>query len=93
MFLKNSRYADLPTESVPDPHGPYKKHPQEPRLMVAREPGEFGGAYFRVMPEGTLANHDGLTIQVNRDAEGLEALLTEKQRLAATRSRPQPGSS
>ncbi|HUE38937.1 MAG TPA: DNA primase [Candidatus Binatia bacterium] len=27
------------------------------------------------------------------DAEGLEALLTEKQRLAATRSRPQPGSS
>ncbi|HTQ08489.1 MAG TPA: M14 family zinc carboxypeptidase, partial [Fimbriimonadaceae bacterium] len=23
----------------PDPHGPWKKHPAEPRLMVAREPG------------------------------------------------------
>ena len=22
MFLRNSRYADLPTESVRDPHGP-----------------------------------------------------------------------
>lgn len=22
MFLKNSRYADLPTVAVPDPHGP-----------------------------------------------------------------------
>jgi hypothetical protein len=26
------------------PARPYKKHPTEPRLMVAREPGEFGGS-------------------------------------------------
>lgn len=57
---------------VPDPHGPYKKCATEPRLMVPREPGEFGGEYFRVMPEGTLKNYDGLTIHVNRDAEGLD---------------------
>jgi murein tripeptide amidase MpaA len=57
---------------VPDPHGTYKKHPTEPRLMVAREPGEFGGAYFRVMPEGTIKNYDGLKIHTNPDREGLD---------------------
>jgi murein tripeptide amidase MpaA len=57
---------------IPDPHGPYKKHPTDPRLMVAREPGEFGGSYYRVMPEGTLKNWDGLQIKVNKDREGLD---------------------
>jgi len=57
---------------VPDQHGPYKKHPQEPRLMVPREPGEFGGEYYRLMPEGTLKNYDGLGIRANPDLEGLD---------------------
>jgi murein tripeptide amidase MpaA len=57
---------------VADPHGPWKKHPAEPRLMVAREPGEFGGEYFRVLPEGSLKNWDGLVAAVNRDREGLD---------------------
>jgi murein tripeptide amidase MpaA len=57
---------------IPDPHGSYKKHPSEPRLLVAREPGEFGGEYYRVLPEGTLKNFDGLTVNVNRDREGLD---------------------
>ncbi len=57
---------------IPDPHGPYKKHPTEPRLMVAREPGEFGGRYYRLMPEGMLKNWDGLQISVNKDREGLD---------------------
>ncbi len=57
---------------IPDPHGAYKKHETDPRLMVAREPGEFGGEYYRLMPEGTLAQWDGLTIKANRDREGLD---------------------
>ncbi|HET7792992.1 MAG TPA: M14 family metallopeptidase, partial [Rhizobacter sp.] len=57
---------------IPDPAGTYKKCAQDPRLMVAREPGEFGGEYYRVIPEGTLKNFDGLTIKVNKDAEGLD---------------------
>ena len=57
---------------IPDPHGGYKKCEQDERLMVARRPGEFGGAYYRLMPEGTLTHYDGLTIQVNKDAEGLD---------------------
>ncbi|HEV7915513.1 MAG TPA: M14 family metallopeptidase, partial [Albitalea sp.] len=57
---------------IPDPHGPYKKCAADPRLMVPREPGEFGGAYYRVMPEGTLKHYDGLMVSVNKDAEGLD---------------------
>jgi murein tripeptide amidase MpaA len=57
---------------VPDPHGPWKCHADEPRLMVPREPGEFGGSYYRVMPEGTLTHYDGLQISVNPNREGLD---------------------
>ncbi len=57
---------------VPDPHGTYKKHPQQPRLLVAREPGEFGGEYYRLIPEGLLQNFDGIKVSVNPDREGLD---------------------
>jgi murein tripeptide amidase MpaA len=57
---------------VPDPHGAYKRHAADPRLMVAREPGEFGGEYYRLLPEGSLKNYDGLKITANRDREGLD---------------------
>ena len=57
---------------IPDPHGGYKKSPQDARLMVPRQPGEFGGEYYRLMPEGTLTNYDGLMVMVNPDAEGLD---------------------
>jgi murein tripeptide amidase MpaA len=60
------------TMRIRDPHGSYKKHATEPRLMVAREPGEFGGDYYRLMPEGTLTHWDGLTVKVNKDPEGLD---------------------
>ena len=57
---------------IRDPRGAYKKHPDDARLMVAREPGEFGGEYYRIVPEGTLKNFDGLSFAVNRDREGLD---------------------
>ena len=60
------------TMRVPDPHGTYKKCTQDPRLMVPREPGEFGDEYYRLIPEGLLTQYDGVTIQVNRDREGLD---------------------
>ncbi len=60
------------TMRIPDPHGTYKKCAADPRLMVAREPGEFGGEYYRVMPEGMLKNYDGLKISTNPDREGLD---------------------
>jgi len=60
------------TMRIPDPHGTYKKHADEPRLMVPREPGEFGGEYYRLMPEGTLTHFDGLKITANPDKQGLD---------------------
>jgi murein tripeptide amidase MpaA len=57
---------------VPDPHGAYKKCEADPRLMVAREPGEFAGEYYRLMPEGFIRSYDGLTVKVNPDVEGLD---------------------
>jgi len=57
---------------IADPHGSYKKHPADARLMVPREPGEFGDEYFRVMPEGFVQQYDGVNIKVNADAEGLD---------------------
>jgi murein tripeptide amidase MpaA len=57
---------------IADPHGGWKKHPQQPRLLMPREPGDFGGEYFRVMPEGLLKNYDGLMIKTNPNIEGLD---------------------
>ena len=57
---------------IPDPHGTWKAHPDQPRLLIPREPGEFGGKYWRVMPEGTLTHFDGLQITVNPNREGLD---------------------
>ncbi len=57
---------------IPDPHGSWKCHSEDARLMVPREPGEFGGNYYRVMPEGSLTHYDGLQISVNPNKEGLD---------------------
>jgi murein tripeptide amidase MpaA len=57
---------------VPDPHGGWKAHPDQPRLMIPREPGDFGGNYWRLMPEGTLTHYDGLQVKVNPNKEGLD---------------------
>jgi murein tripeptide amidase MpaA len=57
---------------IPDPNGGYKKHPKDARLMTPRDPAEYGGEYYRVIPEGTLVNFDGVEIRVNRDKQGLD---------------------
>ena len=45
-----------------DPNGPWKQYPGDPRLMVPRAPDETGGDYWRVLPEGTIADYNGTTI-------------------------------
>lgn len=60
------------TMRVPDPNGPWKIHPDEPRLMVRRDPIESGGNYYRLLPEGNIDHFDGVTIKLQRIKEGLD---------------------
>ena len=55
-----------------DPNGAWKAHPEEPRLMVRRDPIETGGTYYRILPEGLLKNYDGVTIKVLGPKQGLD---------------------
>jgi murein tripeptide amidase MpaA len=57
---------------IPDPNGPWKPHPDEPRLLVRRDPVESGGTYYRVLQEGLVNNYDGVTLQLQPKKEGLD---------------------
>ena len=61
---------------IADANGPWKKHPQEPRLMVRRDPLDPpGGDYYRLLPEGRIENYDGTSIGiagVTGNAQGLD---------------------
>lgn len=60
------------TMRIPDDNGAWKVHPEEPRLMVRREPAETGGDYYRLLPEGRVLNYDGHTVEVVPPVEGLD---------------------
>lgn len=55
-----------------DPNGPWKTHPDDPRIMIHRDPAESSGTYYRLLPEGRYENYDGHLIKVNRNKEGLD---------------------
>jgi murein tripeptide amidase MpaA len=57
---------------VRDPNGGFKAHPEDARLMIARDPADSGGEYWRIFPEGTIENFDGIDVRVNRHKEGLD---------------------
>ncbi|MEM1428091.1 MAG: M14 family metallopeptidase [Pseudomonadota bacterium] len=55
---------------VPDPKGEWKKDPDEPRILIQREPGEEGGEYFRLYPEGVVESYDGVHVQIDPQQDG-----------------------
>ena len=55
---------------VPDPKGEWKIDPEEPALMVQREPGEEGGQYYRVYPEGMIRDYDGVHVKIVPGQDG-----------------------
>jgi murein tripeptide amidase MpaA len=57
---------------IPDANGNWKCHPTETRLMIPREPTEYGGQYYRMLPEGRMNDYDGFTVKVNKDKQGLD---------------------
>ena len=60
------------TMRIPDLNGAWKAHPDDPRLMIRRDPVDSGGTYYRLLPEGLLRNFDGVTIQPHGPKEGLD---------------------
>ena len=57
---------------IEDPNGPWKAHADEPRLMVRREPDDYGGTYYRIVWEGLLDNYDGIQVHPQVPKEGLD---------------------
>ena len=57
---------------VPDPNGLWKSHPDEPRLLIRRDPAEIGGRYYRLLPEGRVDGYDGFTLRVKKRPQGLD---------------------
>jgi hypothetical protein len=55
-----------------DPNGPWKPHPDDARLLIPREPNDVEGDFYRVFPEGTIKNWDGVTVTVAPALEGLD---------------------
>jgi murein tripeptide amidase MpaA len=60
------------TMRVPDPNGNWKPHPDEPRMMVRRDPDEDGGDYYRILPEGAIRNYDGVLVKLAEPPERLD---------------------
>ena len=57
---------------LPDPNGLWKSHPDEPRLLIRRDPAETGGTYYRLLPEGHVEGYDGFTLHVKKRVQGLD---------------------
>lgn len=58
---------------VKDPNGPWKINPEDPRMMIPRQPDEApGGDFYRLLPEGRVKNYDGVTINLAPNLQGLD---------------------
>lgn len=58
---------------IEDPNGTWKTHPDDPRLMIPREPAELsGGPFYRLFSEGVVQNYDGYIIKSGPPLQGLD---------------------
>lgn len=55
---------------VPAADGEWKISGSDPRQMVLREPGEHGGQYYRLYPEGHIRNYDGVNVLIEKPRDG-----------------------
>jgi len=69
-------YADINGDGIivdmriKDENGEWKVSKEDPRLMIQREPCEFGGEYYRIIPEGIIEEFDGAEIRIPRPRDG-----------------------
>lgn len=55
---------------VADAKGEWKKDAEDPAIMVQREPGEEGGEYYRLYPEGLIRDYDGVHVHIEQQQDG-----------------------
>jgi murein tripeptide amidase MpaA len=56
---------------APDPAGEWKISPDDPRLMILRQPGEHDGEYYRLYREGVIRGEwDGVTVEIEKPRDG-----------------------
>ncbi|NEO26467.1 MAG: carboxypeptidase, partial [Kamptonema sp. SIO4C4] len=60
------------TMRIPDANGAWKPYPEDPRLMISRDPTETGGTYYRLFPEGYISNYDGVLINLAPPQESID---------------------
>jgi len=55
-----------------DANGDWKASDHDGRCMIKRSPGEHGGTYYRLLPEGLIENYDGHQIRLARPEQSLD---------------------
>ena len=62
------------TMRVPDPNGPWKVYPEDPRLLIPREADDDAGdgQFYRLLQEGKIENYDGVTVKYAPALYGLD---------------------
>ena len=48
------------------------RHPDDARALIARSPDDVEGDFYRVLPEGSIYNWDGVNIPIAPPLEGLD---------------------
>ncbi len=57
---------------IEDPNGDWKISERDKRFLVKRDPTEYGGIYYRLLPEGLIENYDGYLINIAPPLAGLD---------------------
>ena len=57
---------------IKDECGAWKVSELDPRVMVPREPTEFGGTYYTLLTEGLIHNYDGYKIELAPPLFGMD---------------------